>query len=174
MNPIDVLVSILVGIFLLLNGIRGFIKSLSFLIGLIAGFWLAGRYAAKVAVILNPWVHVPFSYIASFILIFLGVFLAAQIGGFLLKTIFKPKILNWLDHVLGCLLGFIKGILIAAFILVIVNMFHPLPSKLIKNSYTYPYLHKISKWMVANLPQKLQLKPPAKQFLWERHDGRHI
>ncbi|MCD6319224.1 MAG: CvpA family protein [Candidatus Desulfofervidaceae bacterium] len=174
MNPIDILVFILVGIFLLLNGINGFIKSLSFLIGLVAGFWLAGRYAAKGALMLNTWMHTPFSYIVSFILIFLVVFLAAQLGGFFLKAIFKPKILSWLDHTLGCLLGFVKGVIIATLILVVVNMFHPLPQNLIKNSYTYPYLCKISRWMATKLPKKLQLKPPSKQFFWEKRNGRPI
>lgn len=174
MNPIDILVFILVGIFLLLNGLRGFIKSLSVLIGLVAGFWLAGRYAAKGALMLNTWMHAPFSYIVSFILIFLVVFLAAQMGGFFLKAMFKPKILSWLDHALGCLLGFAKGILIAALILVVVNMVHPLPQTFIKNSYTYPYLCKISRWMATKLPKKLQLRPPTKQFFREQHHGRPI
>jgi membrane protein required for colicin V production len=159
LNPIDLLVVVLVGFFLILDGIRGFIRSISLLVGIVLGFWLAGHYAGLAAAFLEPTLPFPFSYIAAFVFIFLASILAVQVMSVILKVIFRPQVLRWADHLLGCIFGAAKGVILAALILVLFNIFHPLPREIKENSYTYRYLAKISQWMAVKLPQKLSLKP---------------
>jgi membrane protein required for colicin V production len=158
LNPIDLLVIVLAGFFLIIDGIRGFLKSISLLAGIVLGFWLAGHYAGLVAAFLEPTLSFPFSYIMAFILTFLASTAAVQLGSAIVKFIFRAQILRWADHLLGGILGAAKGVVLAALILVVFNFFHPLPQEIKKNSYSYYYLAKISQWMVVKLPQKLSLK----------------
>ncbi len=159
LNPIDLLVIVLATFFLILDGIRGFLKSVGLLVGIVLGFWLAGHYAGLGAAFLEPTLSFPLSYVIAFILIFFASILAVQFMSVVLKVIFRPQILRWADHLLGCILGVAKGIVLAALILVVFNLFYPLPREIKESSYTYHYLAKISQWMVVKLPQKLSLKP---------------
>ncbi len=159
LNPIDLLVVILAGFFLILDGVRGFIKSISLLLGIVAGFWLAGHYAGLAAAFLEPTIPFPFSYIIAFILVFFASILGVQLLGKIIQFIFRPQVLRWADHLLGCFLGIVKGIVLAALILAVFNVFHPLPREVKENSYTYQYLSQIAKWMTVKVPQKFYLKP---------------
>ncbi|MDL1966058.1 MAG: hypothetical protein LWW90_05210, partial [Candidatus Desulfofervidus auxilii] len=59
---------------------------------------------------------------------------------------------------LGVLIGIIKGFVMATIILMILNIFCPLPSKWKYKSHTYPYIVKLSQLMIAKVSKSLSLE----------------
>jgi len=156
-NFIDILVFGLIAIFVIIDGIRGFIKSIYFFLFLIIGFWLAGHYTLQGASYLKHWLPPLVAYIGSVVIILLIAVILSYLLGFLLGFIFQTRVFKPLDHLLGVLIGIIKGFVMATIILMIVNIFYPLPSKWKHKSYTYPYITKLNQWMVAKVSKRLHL-----------------
>lgn len=149
MNVIDILVFILLAIFVISNTIRGFVRGLSFLLGVGGGFWLAGHYAPSLTPHLKHWMPSSLSYFLAFLIILIATIITAYLIGILIEVLLKSSMLGWLDHLLGALLGAAKAILIASIILVLINTFHPIPNRWKKGSLTYPYLNSVAQWMTA-------------------------
>jgi membrane protein required for colicin V production len=149
MNIIDISVFVLLAIFIISNTIKGFVRGLAFLLGIIAGFWLAGHYAPSVVPYLKHWMPSSISYFLAFLIILILTIIAACLIGILISILLKSSMLGWLDHLLGAFLGAAKAILIASIILVLINTFYFIPNKWKKDSLTYPYLSDVAKWMTA-------------------------
>ena len=166
MNFIDILVFGLIAIFVIIDGIRGFIKSIHFFLFLLIGFWLAGHYTQQAVSYLTHWLPPLVAYIGSIVIILLIAVLLSYLFGFLLGFIFQTRVFKPLDHLLGVLIGIIKGFVMATIILMILNIFCPLPSKWKYKSHTYPYIAKLSQLMIAKVSKSLSLK--------EKIGGRNI
>jgi uncharacterized membrane protein required for colicin V production len=128
MNPIDVVILILIGLFAVLGLRRGFIAGAVDLLTIAVGLLSAARFYRS---IVEPLVDrgVPRVIVApvAFILLFGGVLLLVSfLVGLLLRPLSRlpwPAPLRWADNILGTIPGAIKGIVLAAIIVVPIAFF---------------------------------------------------
>ena len=171
MNFVDTLVIIVVSTSIIIGLVRGFVKEIVIFLGGILGFAIASAAYKSLSGYLginNP----SLASAAAFVIIFLAVMMIVLVIGMLLKKGIKSFKLAGLDHGLGILLGIVRGLLICAFLLPVVEK-HPIfnSSELIKNSITAPYILKAAHWMGMYLNIDL-LKPDVAVKAVEEMVGR--
>ncbi len=155
----DILALIIISVSILLASIRGFSREISsilaFIIALIC-VSLSLRYGRH---ILIDYIHP--AWLSDTILIIIS-FLA----GYMIPLFFFckwRKILisekngktPFLDHFLGAIFGLIRGILIAALLLILIRstLSPDVQKKYLANSFVYPYILKISEIITGYTPK---------------------
>ncbi len=155
---IDILVLAVLLFFIIRNTWIGFLRGLSSLAGLIAGYLVSLRYGNLIENILAPWVSASWlkvvAYALAFSLGFLAVFIVVEI----LVRILQKTRLSWLDHLLGAFLGGIKGLLLLSVLFILLTTFYPRGEKLFSGSYTYPYLMKSARFLAEVFPPKIKAR----------------
>jgi membrane protein required for colicin V production len=130
-----ILLDILIWAFLLGFVVKGFMKGLvrevCSLLGLVAGGWAAFKYYSSLAEVIRSFIHLPhqLALVLSFLLIFLTLGLLFYFFGHLLTVIFKIMLLGGVNRIGGCLFGLLEG----AFILCMILYFgttKPMPEKI--------------------------------------------
>ncbi len=149
---VDIVVVVTLGLFILRNAWIGFLRGLSSLMGLVAGYLAASRLSPFVEGILAPWFEVSWLKVISFSLSFLLGFLAVFILVELLTRLLKDLHLAWINHLLGAGLGFLKGFILLAFCFFLLATFYPQSERFFRNSLTYPYLVSGTRFLVQILP----------------------
>ncbi len=154
---------IIVSITLLLGlkGIlRGFIKEVFALVGLIGGIFIGSRVASdlggKIAPILGLENQATIQLI-GFILGFIGVWVIVYILGIILSKIFKASGLGLFDRIFGFIFGSAKVFLIfsvIAFGFYQIKSFKSLMDKKVANSITFPFLIEAGGFIVKLDPSK--------------------
>ncbi|MBS4015520.1 MAG: CvpA family protein [Candidatus Latescibacteria bacterium] len=106
--------------------VRGFVKEISVLAGLIFGFYIASQKYLALEKYLFHSSPVSTTYkVISFIIIFVIVFVVFLLLGLLLRKFIQLIMLGWLDKILGGIFGFIKGLIIIWLILMLVTTILP-------------------------------------------------
>jgi membrane protein required for colicin V production len=130
-----ILLDILIWGFLLGFVVKGFMKGLvrevCSLLGLVAGGWAAFKYYSPLAEVIRSFIHIPhhLALVLSFLLIFLTLGLLFYFFGHLLTVIFKIMLLGGVNRIGGCIFGLLEG----AFILSMILYFgttKPIPEKI--------------------------------------------
>jgi membrane protein required for colicin V production len=141
MNIIDY---IIIGflLFLIVRGImRGFIREISSLAGVILGIWLANLYQPWLTGILKHYLPFPqYLPLLSFIIIFVAILVICNILGWSLKLLFSKALMGWFDKSLGAGLAVLKGIIVIYLVIVILTFYIPAKSPLIANSAIAPWI----------------------------------
>ncbi|MBW1888959.1 MAG: CvpA family protein [Deltaproteobacteria bacterium] len=172
MTILDVLMIVIVGFCLIRGVFRGLIKEISSIIGVFAGYYAAYTYYTLLAKLLSKWLSdTGYVNILSFFIIFGVVFLAISILGVIIKYLLSISFLGWIDRICGAGFGLIKGILIAAILLVVLTAFLPKGPPVVKKSFLAPHVAHVSKAMAKVVPQnmKQQFKVKIKelQSIWK-------
>ena len=130
MSLVDILIWAVLLIFVIKGFMKGFVREVCSLLGLLAGGWASFRYYHYLAEAISPFVHLP-NHVAraiSFVLIFLVIGLLFYLFGHLLTVIFRIMLLGGVNRIGGVLFGLLEG----AFILCMVLYFgttKPVPEK---------------------------------------------
>jgi membrane protein required for colicin V production len=141
MNLLDL---IIVGtmVFLIVRGLlRGFIKELGSIAGVILGIWAASVYQGQATDYLRlylPTVEFFILQLISFALVFAIVLILCNIAGLCLHVLLKKAVLGWTDRVLGGGLAILKGIIITYLMIVLLTFFVPSKAPLIAKSRLAP------------------------------------
>jgi len=105
---------------------NGFFVELFSIAGLIAGLFIAGIYYMQLTPYLLRLIHsAPAAEAASFLLIAIGVLIAAGIIGRLLRAILRKVGLGWADRLLGLVFGVVKGCFLATLLVMALTAFFP-------------------------------------------------
>jgi len=134
----------------------GFFQEAFGIAGLVFGYliaaWqyrhLAGHFAAYIS---SPWL----GEIVAFLAIFLGVMLLAGILGKIVLWMVKEAGLNVVDRFLGGVLGFARGILLVAIVLVSMTAFTP-TSRWLQGSSLSPYFLVVGRAAIWVAPSELR------------------
>lgn len=167
MNLLDiVLIAILA--FCLIRGIfRGLIKELSSIVGVLGGLYAAYTYYGLLAKALSRWItNVDYLYIISCLIIFAVVYLVVSVIGIMIKYFMNIVFLGWTDRLCGAFFGAVKGILIAAVLILILTTFLPKNSAILKDSFAARHMMKVSATMakVASKEMKAMFGPKMKEL----------
>lgn len=119
MNWIDIAILVVMGAFLLKGVLRGLLKEVCALLGLLLGGFLAFRYNGPLAESIMQASGWPSS--VCVIIAFLGLFLACvlffAVLGYLLSRFVKLLFLGGLNRVAGAFFGLAQGVMVLALVL---------------------------------------------------------
>lgn len=131
MNLFDVLILILLGVFLLKGLLRGLVKELCSLIGLIVGALLAVRFHGPLAegMVLAFKLPPQLCVILAFLALFLVTLLIFSLAGMMLSKYVKLLYVGGLNRVAGGIFGLVQGVLVLAVVVYALSL-RPLPAGL--------------------------------------------
>ncbi|PLY00226.1 MAG: colicin V production protein [Desulfuromonas sp.] len=119
MNFVDVLILIVIGVFLLKGLLRGLMKELCSLVGLVVGALLAFRFHGPLAETMVSAFKLPASIcvVLAFLAIFLTILLVFGLIGMLLSRYVKLLYVGGLNRVAGGIFGLVQGALILSVVM---------------------------------------------------------
>ncbi len=119
MNWLDIVLIVVIGIATFWGLRKGLILMVLSVVGLIVGIILAGRYHVALSEHLTLISSESAARIVAFLLILVGVGLAARLLAFLLGKLSSLALLGWINRIGGAILGLLLGALFCAVILAI-------------------------------------------------------
>lgn len=154
MNALDIAVFVLVGL-LVFNGVRkGIIISLATLIGLLLGLYAAIHFSNYTTKFLTEHFQASASWlpILSFTITFMVVIFLVILIGKVIEKMVSIAGMGLLNHLLGGVLGLIKGIIFVSVVLFIITSFDVkerlITPKVKKESLVYQQFAKVFPKMV--------------------------
>jgi len=116
----------LLGAFVVLGAIRGLVRDLASLVGLVAGAYLSWRHGPQVSAWLQPMIRDNrWALFLGYALTFFGVVLAATLVGVFLSRLLHETPLGWLDRLLGAALGMAKAVILVWALVTITLLVRP-------------------------------------------------
>ena len=130
MSLVDILIWVLLLLFMAKGFLRGMVREVCSLAGLLAGGWAAFKYHGYLSEAARPLIHLPPNIAAalSFVFIFLLVSLLFFLIGHLLTVVFKVMLLGGINRVGGILFGGLEGAFIICMTLYFMTS-KPMPEK---------------------------------------------
>ena len=140
LNPLDWCIALVLAVSTVMAFLRGLIRSLVSLVGILLGVLLAFWYCHALAGWLHRWItESAAAEVAAFALILIGVIALAALIGRLLKGAASAVGLGFLDRLGGACFGFGRAVLLlAALLLPIAPMLQTVPAA--QTSVLLPYL----------------------------------
>jgi membrane protein required for colicin V production len=158
--PMNVLDYILLSVFgyCLGRGVfRGLVKELSSIIGVIGGFYAAYTYYPQLGKMLSGWFTNPgYLNILSFLMLFVGIYLAVSITGVIIKHLMNIAFLGWTDWVCGAFFGAVKGLLIITILVLMLTAFLPKNAVILQRSHVSKYMMQFSTAFVKVVPKDMK------------------
>ncbi|MCP2620216.1 CvpA family protein [Candidatus Aminicenantes bacterium AC-334-K16] len=156
-NWLDIILLIIIGVMIILGLIKGFLRQILGLVGIVAGFILALSFYPEVAGFLLRFIQPSvLTELLGFLIIFLGIVFVGYFLAHLLGKALKGPI-KFFDRVLGGFFGFLKGVLIGGILLLALVLF-PVNPSVIKASRVAPLCLGVTRGVVYLIPQKLKDK----------------
>ncbi|MGP1458562.1 MAG: CvpA family protein [Treponema sp.] len=120
--PIDICFIIIILIFALSALSKGLVKELFSKVSFIGALAFAIAFTLRLDIYVSESIKNPaLSKTISFVIIFTAVFLVISIIQQLIAKIFSGEIMKGLDRTLGFLLGIIEGLIVVAFVIVVLT-----------------------------------------------------
>jgi len=130
MNLVDILIWVVLLIFAVKGFMKGLVREVCSLLGLVLGGWVAFACYHPLAEVLRSHIRLPYSVTSflSFALIFLTSGLLFFFLGHLLTTLFKIILLGGVNRIGGILIGLVQGALVVCLALSLGTL-KPVPGK---------------------------------------------
>ena len=154
MNLLDIII-IATMVFLILKGmLRGFIREIASLVGVIVGIWLASLFQPQMTNHLETYLpsseYLP---LISFAIILGAVLVVCNFFGWILRLFFQKTFFGWADRSLGAGLATVKGVILTYLVLVMLTIFLPSKTPLIAES-------KLAKVIIDSYQSMIRLVSP--------------
>jgi len=143
MNLLDYIIIIAI-VYLIVKGIlRGFVREIASLAGIVIGIILAYVYLPDLTRFLKQYLpSTQFLPFVSFAVIFAIVLVIFNLIGWGLMKSLKKAFLGWFDKSLGACLAVLKGIIVIYVALILLTFFLPAKTPLIAGSVLAPWVIK--------------------------------
>jgi len=106
MNWLDLIISVILLTGAVAGWLKGGVRSVILLLGLVVGVYLAGEYYGDLAPTFNEWIDKDEgTKIAAFASIFLIVLVISLMVATLAKRVLEALLLGWADRTLGLVIG---------------------------------------------------------------------
>lgn len=124
MNWIDLLGLLVLSVFFLMGLVKGFIREVLILAGIVVSFFISLHLMGFAASWVEKWVTIPaaLSLLVGFLAVFLGLVVLFHIIGYVLHRIVRASPLSVFDRLGGGLLGLLKAGLIIFVILLLLSV----------------------------------------------------
>lgn len=151
MNLLDTIIIITMIFFIVRGLLRGPIREVASLVGVILGILLANDLQPQVTGYLKS--YLPSSHflpLVGFFVIFASVLIMANFSGWVIKLFFAKKRLGRAGRTLGAVLATIKGVIIIFLAFVLLTFFLPSKTPLIAGS-------KLAPWIIISYQSMIRL-----------------
>jgi membrane protein required for colicin V production len=158
MNPLDWLLALLLVYSTVRAAIRGLVRELFALGGLVVGFLLACWYYQTAGLYLRGLVNSPpLADFCAFLLIIAAVMVLATILGAIIRRTASAVGLSALDRLGGAAFGAVRGVVLGAALILAVTAFLP-TAPWVQGSKFSPYLLRASHAVSFVMPRQLKLQ----------------
>ena len=150
MNLLDYII-IVAMIYLIIKGImRGFLREIFSLAGVILGICLGNFFQPWVTDLLRPSLpSTEYLPLISFALIFAVILILFNLIGWVINLLSKKVFLGWLDRTLGACLAIAKGVIVTYLVIVMLTFFIPAKTPLIAGSKVAPSIIRSYQSMIS-------------------------
>jgi membrane protein required for colicin V production len=147
---------VVLGIIVLVSVVAGIKKGLArtavglgaAILGLLCGLWFHGMVASYLTFTSRSIAH-----LVAFFVIFLTFVLAGSLIGFVIERVLKLVRLSWLNRLAGGAFGLVRGVLVAAIVVMAVMAFTPRPGpRSVTHSRLAPYVIDTARAIAAAAP----------------------
>ncbi len=158
LNWLDIVIVALVGVSTIEGIAKGFARVGVGLAAAVAGVVLGIWFYGAVGYYFLPYVSSRgIANFIGFLIIFTGCLLAGALAGKLLAVLFKWAGLSWMDRILGAGFGFVRGLLGAIALVLILMAFSPKPPpESVAESRYAPYLIGAAGVIVEFAPREVR------------------
>jgi membrane protein required for colicin V production len=158
MNWLDLLLLVVIGVSVLAGFARGFARASFGLVSVVAGLLCALWFYPLAGAWLDRFVSsVQAANLLGFLLLFIGVMMLGGLLGKLLEKLLKLVHLSWLDRLLGAAFGLVRGVLVAAVIVLAIMAFSSKPPPAsVTRSAVAPYVIDTARGLAAAAPHQVK------------------
>jgi len=145
----------------------GFSRQIAFLLALVIGFLVAGRFYQLLAPLFGSFVaSEQLRFLLAYVLILLFVYVAVMLLGIAFKKVMQVTFLGWFDRLMGGIFGLLKAVFLSTLLFMLVNSLLDASSPLLQRSFTAPYLSRCAGVLLQivkddNLRRKFMTFQPA-------------
>lgn len=173
MNMFDIVIVVIVSFCLVRGLFRGFIREVSSIVAVIAGFYGAATYYPLVEPFFSRWIDNPgFRKMLVFFLLFCAVLVVINLLAAVIRYFLNIVFLGWVDRLCGLVFGGAKGVLICAVLLIAITTLLPRNSAFISESLLAPQVATVSQaisvFVTGDMQHQLQLKIKGIKKNWEK------
>ncbi|MEZ5063769.1 MAG: CvpA family protein [bacterium] len=157
---IDLIVLAVVAVSVFAGFMRGAIRTVVSIVGVVVAFLVASRESGAVGTVLAGFLPDRIAPIAGFLVVFFGISIVFALGSWLMRKVLEGLSLSWLDRIGGGVLGLARaGVIVGVLALAAQSIGVPEP----KESITYPWALRAGRLL-------LQIVPPdtLRRLDWER------
>ena len=170
MNILDFVLFTILAIALVRGFIRGAIRQVASLLGIIAGFVLAGHlYLGVLRLLRSHLPSVPHLAIFSYAAVFAATWLVTILLGAMVVRFSRAILMGWADRLLGGVLGMLKGAAVGVVLVAILTIFLPENSQVLTGSLLSAHLQRAGFYLVQLTPGKLRKRYQTKHDTLLRH-----
>ena len=146
-----VLLSTIVSLF------RGLVKEMFSLATWIVGFWIAIKFSGRLAAVLGKFIANPtIRYMVIFVTIFILVVILSTLVNKLFSLFIDKIGLDGVDHLLGMIFGFLRGLFLIGVILLLINFTSFVEDNWWKESVLIPHFKVMLKWLEKMAPEGVE------------------
>ena len=164
MNILDFILLTILAIALIRGIVRGMIRQVAGLLGLIAGFVAAGHFYVRLLPTLREhFPSIPFLEVISYAVIYAITWLAVVIVGYLFVKLSRAMLMAWADRLLGGVFGLFKGLVASVVLVAVLTLFLSSDSKVLRDSLFSVHVQRVGYYLVRLTPKDLR----------DRYEKRH-
>jgi len=147
---VDVIILGVAGTSILFGLVRGAIRTVFSIVGVVVGFLIATRESGAVGVVLSNWMPERTAAVTGFLFVFLGIAIVFALVAWLLRKLLEGLSLSWIDRIAGAAFGFLRGALIVG---VVALVFEALEVDVPTGSVAYGFARSVGEKLLQVVPQ---------------------
>ncbi|MDW8479275.1 MAG: CvpA family protein [Xanthomonadales bacterium] len=156
MNAADALILAVLAVSMIAGLVRGLVVEAVALLAWLAAVFAALRFGPEVAAWFEPGVALPSArLVLGYGAVFLAVLVAGALAAWLLRGLVRSSGLSGTDRVLGLGFGLVRGIAVAAALVLLAGLTPLTRDPWWRESRLLPPLERLALWMAGFLPPEL-------------------
>jgi membrane protein required for colicin V production len=162
MNLMDVIIVSTMVFFIVKGLLRGFMREIASLAGVVFGILLANHFQPQMTAYLRSLLPVTeYLSLISFGSIFAIALITCNLLGYALKILFSKAFLAWVDRAMGFGFALIKGVILIYLTIVILTFYMPAKTPLIAQS-------KLAPWIIVSYQSVIKVISPSHYQNWRK------
>lgn len=135
---------------------RGFVREILSLISWVMAFWIAIKFAPRLAETFADFISIPeIRFIGAFLLIFLLIMVGSIFISRLLVSLLQAGGLRPFDRLVGAGFGMARGIVIVTVLVLLAGQSPLTDEPAWQQSRMVPYLQKVAVWAADRVPREM-------------------
>ncbi|UCG14061.1 MAG: CvpA family protein [Deltaproteobacteria bacterium] len=157
MNILDFVLLTIMAVAMVRGLMRGMIRQIASLLGILTGFVVAGHlYIRFLPLLRRQLPSVPYLEVLSYLAVFATTWLAILLMGLLAAKVSRASLMGGADRLLGGAFGLLKGATAAVVLVAILTLFLPGKSQIIKGSLLSFHAQRAGYVLVRLTPKELR------------------